>query len=88
MRRYLRTKTAIAAAVIGWLLLVVYWLPRVPLPAEIVWGEAVVVPADGCVYRVSRSGQVHRVGSRWWFVTSPDRCFDTRAEAQRYAAQK
>lgn len=87
MRRNLRTRAAIAFAVFGWLWIALYWLPRVPLPAAVVWGDAIVVPADGCLYRVSRTGNIHRVGSDWWFVTSRDRCFDTRAEAQRYAAQ-
>lgn len=85
MRRILRTRIALALGVAGFGIAAVYWVPRVPLPAAVVWGDAIVVPADGCLYRVSRTGNIHRAGSDWWFVTSRERCFDSRAEAQRYA---
>ena len=84
IRRLLHRRASVAVAVVGLALIPVYWLPQVPLP-KLIWGPVVVVPADGCLYRVSKSGRVHDMSSEWWFVTSRERCFATRRDAQEFA---
>lgn len=77
-RRQLRHPVALTLAGLGWALILLIYLPALAslLPVRVIWGDAVVIDAGGCLNRLSSRGVLHTPESPHWGQTGTTRCLD------------